>query len=45
MHASGSRHIPEFFSLPTAIDNSLKNQTYNTPALSTLFCWTSSCGG
>ncbi|MEV6249366.1 phosphoserine transaminase [Streptomyces sp. NPDC051742] len=31
------RHIPEFFSLPTAIDNSLKNQTYNTPALSTLF--------
>ncbi|MFJ9980659.1 phosphoserine transaminase [Streptomyces cyaneofuscatus] len=36
IHASG-RHIPEFFSLPTAIDNSLKNQTYNTPALSTLF--------
>ena len=36
IHASG-RHVPEFFSLPTAIDNSLKNQTYNTPALSTLF--------
>ncbi|NYV78624.1 phosphoserine transaminase [Streptomyces sp. UH6] len=36
IHASG-RHIPEFFSLPTAIDNSRKNQTYNTPALSTLF--------
>ncbi|RLV68594.1 phosphoserine aminotransferase [Streptomyces sp. CBMAI 2042] len=36
IHASG-RHIPEFFSLPTAIDNSLKNQTYNTPALSTVF--------
>ncbi|MFC9029852.1 phosphoserine transaminase [Streptomyces arboris] len=36
IHTSG-RHIPEFFSLPTAIDNSLKNQTYNTPALSTLF--------
>ncbi|GGT36767.1 phosphoserine aminotransferase [Streptomyces purpureus] len=36
IHESG-RHIPEFFSLPTAIDNSLKNQTYNTPALSTLF--------
>ncbi|MGW1836810.1 phosphoserine transaminase [Streptomyces sp. NPDC002067] len=36
VHASG-RHIPEFFSLPTAIDNSVKNQTYNTPALSTLF--------
>ncbi len=35
IHASG-RHIPEFFSLPTAIDNSLKNQTYNTPALATL---------
>jgi phosphoserine aminotransferase len=36
LHASG-RHIPEFFSLPTAIDNSRKNQTYNTPALATLF--------
>ncbi|MEU3603599.1 phosphoserine transaminase [Streptomyces sp. NPDC006798] len=36
VHASG-RHVPEFFSLPTAIDNSVKNQTYNTPALSTLF--------
>ena len=34
--ASG-RHIPAFFDLPTAIDNSLKNQTYNTPALATLF--------
>ncbi|MGW4200797.1 phosphoserine transaminase [Streptomyces sp. NPDC004726] len=36
VHGSG-RHVPEFFSLPTAIDNSLKNQTYNTPSLSTLF--------
>jgi phosphoserine aminotransferase len=36
IHASG-RHIPEFFSLPTAIDNSRKNQTYNTPSLATLF--------
>ncbi|MFF2653986.1 phosphoserine transaminase [Streptomyces sp. NPDC058045] len=36
IHGSG-RHIPEFFSLPTAIDNSRKNQTYNTPALATLF--------
>ncbi|GAA4808382.1 phosphoserine transaminase [Streptomyces ziwulingensis] len=36
LHASG-RHVPEFFSLPTAIDNSRKNQTYNTPALATLF--------
>src|SRR5690242_12546505 len=34
--ASG-RHIPAFFDLPTAIDNSRKNQTYNTPALATLF--------
>ncbi|MEC4016832.1 phosphoserine transaminase [Streptomyces sp. H27-D2] len=34
---ASDRHIPEFFSLPTAIDNSLKNQTYNTPALATLF--------
>ncbi|MDX2727098.1 MULTISPECIES: phosphoserine transaminase [Streptomyces] len=50
IHASG-RHIPEFFSLPTAIDNSLKNQTYNTPALATLFLfneqltWLNSQGG
>ncbi|MFH8794927.1 phosphoserine transaminase [Streptomyces sp. NPDC017941] len=36
VHAGG-RHVPEFFSLPTAIDNSRKNQTYNTPALATLF--------
>jgi phosphoserine aminotransferase len=35
--ASSGRHIPEFFSLPTAIDNSRKNQTYNTPAVATLF--------
>ncbi|MGK5533303.1 phosphoserine transaminase [Streptomyces sp. URMC 129] len=35
--AASGRHIPEFFSLPTAIDNSRKNQTYNTPALATLF--------
>ncbi|MEU8569097.1 phosphoserine transaminase [Streptomyces pathocidini] len=50
VHASG-RHVPEFFSLPTAIDNSLKNQTYNTPAVSTLFLlaeqldWLNSHGG
>jgi phosphoserine aminotransferase len=30
------RWIPEFLSLQTAVDNSLKNQTYNTPALATL---------
>jgi phosphoserine aminotransferase len=34
--ASG-RHIPAFFDLPTAIDNSGKNQTYNTPSVATLF--------
>jgi phosphoserine aminotransferase len=33
--ASG-RWIPDFLNLETAIDNSLKNQTYNTPALATL---------
>ncbi|AZM53909.1 phosphoserine transaminase [Streptomyces sp. WAC 01529] len=50
IHASG-RHVPEFFSLPTAIDNSRKNQTYNTPALATLFLlgeqleWMNSQGG
>ena len=30
------RWVPDFFSLPTAIDNSRKNQTYNTPAIATL---------
>ncbi|WP_329132961.1 phosphoserine transaminase [Streptomyces sp. NBC_01476] len=35
--AASGRHIPAFFDLPTAIDNSSKNQTYNTPALATLF--------
>jgi phosphoserine aminotransferase len=28
--------VPEFLSLPTALDNSRKEQTYNTPALATL---------
>ncbi|MGH3623795.1 MAG: phosphoserine transaminase [Sciscionella sp.] len=31
------RWVPEFLSLPTALDNSLKEQTYNTPAVATLF--------
>lgn len=31
------RYIPEFLSLTTAIDNSLKDQTYNTPALATIW--------
>ncbi|OEU86781.1 phosphoserine aminotransferase [Streptomyces abyssalis] len=35
--AASDRHIPAFFDLQTAIDNSRKNQTYNTPAVSTLF--------
>ena len=34
--AASGRWVPEFFSLPTAIDNSGKDQTYNTPALATL---------
>jgi phosphoserine aminotransferase len=35
---SGSgRYVPTFFDLPTAIDNSAKDQTYNTPAVATLF--------
>jgi phosphoserine aminotransferase len=34
---AGGRHIPGFLDLPVAIDNSLKDQTYNTPALATLF--------
>lgn len=35
--AGGDRYIPPFFDLPTAIDNSAKNQTYNTPSVATLF--------
>jgi len=30
------RYIPPFLDLQTAIDNSVKNQTYNTPALATI---------
>ncbi|MGD0454243.1 MAG: phosphoserine transaminase [Solirubrobacteraceae bacterium] len=36
LHAS-DRWIPEFLSLHTALENSLKDQTYNTPAVATLF--------
>jgi len=32
----GGRWIPEFLSLTTALDNSRKDQTYNTPAVGTL---------
>jgi phosphoserine aminotransferase len=35
--AASDRFIPAFFDLPTAIDNSAKNQTYNTPSVATLF--------
>src|SRR5690606_1975667 len=31
------RWVPEFLSLTTALDNSRKDQTYNTPAVATLF--------
>ncbi len=49
--AATDRHIPAFFDLPTAIDNSVKNQTYNTPAVATLFLmaeqldWMNGLGG
>lgn len=35
--AASDRHVPAFFDLATAIENSVKNQTYNTPAVATLF--------
>lgn len=34
--ARTDRWIPEFLALPTVVDNSRKNQTYNTPAVGTL---------
>jgi len=34
--ATSGRWVPDFLSLPIAVDNSLKNQTYNTPAIGTL---------
>ncbi|NMO01569.1 phosphoserine transaminase [Gordonia sp. TBRC 11910] len=34
--AASGRWCPEFLSLPTAVDNSSKNQTYNTPAVGSL---------
>jgi phosphoserine aminotransferase len=33
----GGRWIPDFLSLSIALENSLKDQTYNTPAIATLF--------
>jgi len=35
--AGSERWIPPFLSLATALENSLKDQTYNTPAVATLF--------
>lgn len=50
IRASG-RYVPAFLDLATAIDNSRKDQTYNTPALTTIFLaaeqvdWFNSEGG
>jgi phosphoserine aminotransferase len=35
--AASDRWIPEFLSIATALDNSRKDQTYNTPAVATLW--------
>lgn len=35
--AASGRWVPEFLSLKTALDNSRQDQTYNTPALATLY--------
>ena len=49
--AASDRHIPAFFDLPTAITNSRLDQTYNTPAVATLFLmaeqldWMNGAGG
>jgi phosphoserine aminotransferase len=34
--AADGRWVPDFLSLPIALDNSRKDQTYNTPAIATL---------
>ena len=36
LDGSGDRWQPQFLSLATALENSRKQQTYNTPALATL---------
>lgn len=49
--ARGDRWIPDFLSLSTALENSVKDQTYNTPAIATLLLladqvqWMLSLGG
>ena len=40
--AASDRWIPPFLSLGSALDNSRKNQTYNTPALASIFLLTDS---
>ena len=35
--AATDRYVPAFLDLSTAVDNSSKDQTYNTPAVATLF--------
>jgi phosphoserine aminotransferase len=51
MVAATDRWVPAFLDLPTAIDNSRLNQTYNTPSIATLFLfaeqldWLNSQGG
>jgi phosphoserine aminotransferase len=35
--AGSGRWIPDFLNLQTALENSVKDQTYNTPAVATLF--------
>jgi phosphoserine aminotransferase len=35
--AASGRWVPAFLDLPTAIENSRKDQTYNTPSIATLF--------
>lgn len=37
LDASGDRWIPDFLSIATALENSRKDQTYNTPAVATLW--------
>ena len=34
--AASGRYVPDFLSLPIAMENSAKDQTYNTPAVATL---------
>ncbi|MCS4490054.1 phosphoserine transaminase [Corynebacterium sp. ES2794-CONJ1] len=49
--AKSGRYIPEFLNLKTAVNNSRKNQTYNTPAVATLIMlaeqvkWMNELGG